>query len=131
MHSQGVPESSPSFMAAEFCKLDLPKLTSDAVRYPNAGVPVEKMEFWRNLERSLHELHQVPDDDNGEGWLSLFRGLQAKKITPEEDLVSPAIPQQITNACVKDRQPIPVVGRATLLMRMNAWLNISFFFWIC
>lgn len=113
MHSQGVPENSPDHMAADFSKLDLPKLTADAAKYPNAGVPIERMEFWRNLESILHELHLMPDDDNGEGWQSLVGGLEAKKIT-REDLVTSPIPQEITNACVKDRRPIPVVSRATI-----------------
>ena len=54
MHSQSIPEGSPSLMAVDFSKLDLPKLAADAAKYPNAGVPIERMEFWRNLERSLH-----------------------------------------------------------------------------
>ena len=110
MHSQSIPEGSPSFMAADFSKLDLPKLTADAAKYPKAGVPIERMEFWRNLESSLHELHQMPD---GDGWLSLVHGLEAKKITPAEDPAPPAISQQIMDACVKDRQPIPEVCRVT------------------
>ena len=113
MHSQSIPEGSPSFMVADFSKLDLPKLTADAAKYPNAGVPIERMEFWRNLESSLHELHQMPAGDSVEGWLSLVRGLEAKKITPAEDPAPPAISQQIMDACMKDRRPIPEVCRAT------------------
>ena len=90
-------------MAADFSKLDLPKLTVDAAKYPNAGVPIERMEFWCNLESSLHKLHQIPDGDVAEQWLS---ELEAKKITPEEDPAPPALSQQIMNACVKDRWPI-------------------------
>ena len=56
-------------MAADFSKLDLQKLTADAAKYPNAGVPIERIEFWSNLESSLHELHQMPDGDVAEQWL--------------------------------------------------------------
>jgi hypothetical protein len=42
-------------MAADFSKLDLPKLTADAVKYPNARIPIERMEFWSNLETRLYE----------------------------------------------------------------------------
>ena len=45
MHSQSISEGSPSFMVADFSKLDLPKLTADTAKYPNAGVPIERMEF--------------------------------------------------------------------------------------
>ena len=68
-YMQSIPEGSPSFMAADFSKLDLQKLTADAAKYPNAGVPIERMEFWSNLESSLHELHQMPDGDVAEQWL--------------------------------------------------------------
>ena len=51
-------------MAADFSKLDLPKLIADAAKYPNAGVPPEKMDFWSNLESSLLELHQIPEVDS-------------------------------------------------------------------
>ena len=105
-YMQSIPEGSPSFMAADFSKLDLPKLTADAAKYRNAGVPIERMEFWSNLESSLHELHQMPDGDVAEQWLS---ELEAKKIMPEEDPAPPALSQQIMNACVKDRRPIPEV----------------------
>ena len=105
-HMQSIPDGNPGFMAADFSKLDLPKLTADAAKYPNAGVPIERMEFWSNLESRLHELHQMPDSDVAEHWLS---ELEDKKITPVEDLAPPAISQQVINACVKDRQPIPEV----------------------
>ena len=106
IYSQSIPDGSPSFMAADFSKLDLPKLTADAAKYPSAGVPIERMDFWSNLESRLHELHQMPDSDVAEQWLS---ELENKKITPVEDLAPPAISQQVINACVKDRQPIPEV----------------------
>ena len=100
VHLQSIPEGSPSVMAADFSKLDLPKLTADAAKYPNAGVPIERMEFLGNLESSLRELHQMPDGDVAEQRLS---ELEAKKITPEEDPAPSALSQQIMNACVKDR----------------------------
>ena len=56
-------------MVADVSKLDLPKLTADATKYPNAGVPLEKMDFWLNLESSLNQLHQIPDDSKK--WHSL------------------------------------------------------------
>ena len=90
IHSQSIPDGSPSFMAADFSKLDL----------PSAGVPIERMDFWSNLESWLHELHQMPDSDVAEQWLS---ELENKKMTPVEDLAPPAISQQVINACVKDR----------------------------
>jgi hypothetical protein len=57
-------------MAADFSKSDLPELTANAVKYPNARVPIERMEFWSNLECRLYELHQMPDSDAAEQWLS-------------------------------------------------------------
>ena len=111
MHLKSTPDGYPNFMAADFFKLDLAKLTADAAKYPNAGVPPEKMEFWRNLERSLLELHQIPDGDGHEGWLSLVCGLQAKKFTPAERHAPPVMSSQIMEACAKDRQPIPEVCR--------------------
>ena len=64
-------------MPPNFSKLDLQKLTTDAAKYPNAGVPPEKMDFWRNLESSLLELHHIPNNNNNNeenltcwvGWL--------------------------------------------------------------
>ena len=94
-------------MAANFSKLDLPKLTADAAKYPNAGIPIERMAFWSNLETRLHELHQMPDGDVAEKWLS---ELEYRKITPMEDQALPSISQQVIDACVKDRQPIPEVN---------------------
>ena len=88
-------------MAADFSNLNLPKLTADDVaKYPSAGVPIERTDFWSNLKSRLHELHQMPDGDVAEQWLS---ELENKKITPVEDLAPPAISQQVINACVKDR----------------------------
>ena len=109
IHPQGVPEGGPSFLTADFSKLDLPKLMSDAAKYPNAGVPAEKMDFWRSLDSSLQELHPLPDGDNVEGWLSLVSELLSKKIRSTEDPAPPAISQNIVGTCVKDRQPIPEV----------------------
>ena len=59
-----------------------------------------RMDFWRNLERLLHDLHQMPDDDNLEGWLALVHRLEAKRITPTENPAPPAISQQIVDACL-------------------------------
>ena len=80
----------------------------DAAKYPNAGVPPEKMDFWRNLESSLLELHQMPTGGSCEGWISLIHELQAKKLTAEHQS-SPVMPNFIMDACRKDRQPIPEV----------------------
>jgi hypothetical protein len=57
-----------------------------------------------NLESRLYELHQMPDNDAAEQWLS---ELETKKIIPVDDLSKPAIPQQIMNACVKDAWSSP------------------------
>ena len=103
-------------MAADYSKLDLPKLTADAAKYPKAGVPPERMDFWSNLESSLLELHQIPKVHNCEEWFSLVHGLQAKKLTPAEHQAPPVMSNQITEACAKDRQPIPEVCRATQLV---------------
>ena len=108
-NTQSIPDGYPSYIPPDFSKLDLPKLCADAAKYPNAGVPVERMEFWSNLESSLNQLHQVPDSDGVDGWNSLMSGIEAKKITPEEDIAPPAIPHQLTDAVSKDRQPIPEV----------------------
>ena len=99
-------------MTADFSKLDLPKLMADAAKYPNAGVPVEKMDFWRSLDSSLQELHPLPDGDSVEGWLSLVSELVSKKVPSTEDPAPPAISQDIIGTCVKDRQPIPEVCKA-------------------
>ena len=97
VHLQSIPEGSPSFMAADFSKLDLPKLMADAAKYPNTGVPIERMEFWSNLESSLCELHQMPNGDVAEQWLS---ELEAKKIMPEEDPASPASSRSANHECL-------------------------------
>ena len=94
-------------MAADFSKLDLPKLTADATKYPNAGVPLEKMDFWLNLESTLLELHQIPG--TYEEWNSLVSGLQTKKLTHTENEAPPVMHDQIMGKCAKDRQPIPEV----------------------
>ena len=85
MDYQSIPEGSPSFMPADFSKLDLPKLTADAAQYPKAGVPIKRMEVWSNLESSLQQLHEMPDDGILEGWQALISGLKVKKINPAED----------------------------------------------
>ena len=64
MHSQNIPEGNPSFVAADVFKLDQSKLTADD---DNVVIPIERMEFWRNLESSLHVLQQMLNDDNLEG----------------------------------------------------------------
>ena len=115
IHPQDVPEGGPSFLTADFSKLDLPKLMADAAKYPKAGVPEEKMDFWRTLDSSLHELHALPDHDNVEGWLSLVRELLSKKIPSTEDPAPSAISHNIVGTCVKDRQPIPEVCKAISL----------------
>ena len=109
-------------MPPNFSKLDLQKLTTDAAKYPNAGVPPEKMDFWRNLESSLLELHHIPTCDSCEGWVSLIHGLQAKKFTAEHQ-TSPVMPNFIMDACRKDRQPIPEVPPgATLLLEIMLFI---------
>ena len=87
-------------MAADFSKLDLPKLTADAAKYPNAGVAPEKMDFWSNLESSLLELHQIPEVDSWEEWFSLVHGLQAKKLTIKPHQWCPT----------KSRKPVQRIG---------------------
>ena len=116
MHLKSTPDGSPNFMAADFFKLDLPKLTADAAKYPSAGVPPERMEFWRNLERSLLQLHEIPDGDDRERWLLLVCGLQTKKFAPAEHHAPPVMSSQIMEACAKDRQPIPEVCKAMYIL---------------
>ena len=52
--TQTIPEGVPKLLKPDFSKLDIIKLKADISKFPKAGVPKEKMEFWQNIEKHLH-----------------------------------------------------------------------------
>lgn len=103
---QQLPEGEPGILEPCLEKLDLEKLKKDASKYPQAGVPPEKMGFWNNLDQYFKGLQKT--DNGAQPWALL--SLKEKKISQPIQSDNIAIPESIGNALNKETAPLPAVG---------------------
>ena len=99
-------------------KLDLPKLKRDALKYPQAGVPMEKMGFWNHIDEYF--LNLAAKEEEAESWT--LQSLKHKKnqVQPTPHTGSVTVPKCIGNVLRKDTEPIPeVIHLYVMLERSN------------
>ena len=105
---QQSPDGAPAILEPCFEKLDLAKLKKDALKYPHAGVPVEKMGFWNHLDEYFQSLKTREEEADPWALLSFkYKKLTQTQCTSHTDIVT--IPEYIGNAIRKDTEPIPEV----------------------
>ena len=84
--------------------MDVPKLKRDIQRYNNAGVPSEKMNFWRRIESVLSSLSSEAVVRSETHPLD---ALQSKeKLHSEETQSFPSVSSCILDMVEKDRAPL-------------------------
>ena len=107
--TQTIPESVPELLKPDFSKLDMIKLKADIPKFPKAGVPKEKMEFWQNIKKHLHgiECKSLP----AEKWL--LKVLQNAKMNQlKQHISTPSatpLPEELLSAHIKETAPLPEV----------------------
>lgn len=107
--TQTIPESVPELLKPDFSKLDIIKLKADIPKFPKAGVPKDKMEFWQNIEKHLHGIEgkSLPAEE----WL--LEVLQKRKMNQlQQHISSPSaspLPEELLSAHVKETAPLPEV----------------------
>ena len=78
------------------------------MKYPKAGVPVEKMRFWNHLDEYFQNLKTR--EEEADPWALLF--LKDKKLIETQSMSqrnNVEVPECIENALRKDTEPIPEV----------------------
>ena len=107
--TQTIPKSVPELLKPDFSKLDIIKLKADIPKFPKAGVPKDKMEFWQNIEKHLHgiECKSLPAEE----WL--LEVLQKRKMNQlQQHISSPSaspLPEELLSAHMKETAPLPEV----------------------
>ena len=103
---QGIPPGSPKLLQPCFKKLDVPKLLADIPKYAKAGLPPEKADFWESLQDKLKRMESRSSEQAE--WI-IPRLAEKHRTQTDQVLQDADIPGTITEACEKDRAPIPEV----------------------
>ena len=91
---------------------------ADIPKYAKAGLPLQKADFWESLQDRLRNMEKK-SSERAE-WM--IPSLVEKQHTQSNQVLQDAtIPGTITEACEKDRAPIPEVFIRTMTVYVSTW----------
>ena len=93
-------------------KLDRGKLKKDIERYGSAGVPQEKMSFWKEIDSIFSSLDS---EAAVRSEIHPLDALLAKGKIISEEAVVPHVSSKVVGTVEKDRAPIPEVKHHALI----------------